>query len=55
MGGLVAGKAFNLLDENSEMVCYGRQSGEDLGGIDLGSLYYRNKSIKGFWLNNWLK
>lgn len=37
------------------MICYGRQSGEDLGGIDLGGLYYANKSIRGFWLNNWLK
>jgi len=37
------------------MVCYGRQSGEDLGGIDLGGLYYSNKSIRGFWLNNWFK
>jgi hypothetical protein len=36
------------------MVCYGRLSGEDLGGIDLGALYYHGKTIRGFWLNRWL-
>ena len=36
------------------MVSYGRLSGEPLGEVDLGSLYYQNKTIKGFWLNTWL-
>lgn len=36
------------------MVSYGRLSGESLAGIDAGSLYYKNKKIRGFWLNNWL-
>lgn len=55
VGGQFAGKTFNQLGPESQMVCYGRQSGEDLGSIDLGDLYYRNKTIRGFWLNNWIK
>ena len=37
------------------MVNYGRLSQENLGEIDLGGLYYRDKRIRGFWLNNYLK
>ena len=37
------------------LVSYGRLSGEPITNIDTGSLYYKDKSIRGFWLNNWLK
>jgi len=37
------------------MINYGRLSKENLGAIDLGELYYRNKKIRGFWLNNYLQ
>lgn len=55
VGGNFAGKVFNTLSPESQMICYGKQSGEDLGGIDMGGLYYADKIIRGFWLNNWLK
>jgi NADPH:quinone reductase-like Zn-dependent oxidoreductase len=55
VGGQYAGKVLNILPNESQLICYGRLSGEDLGGIDLGGLYYQNKVIRGFWLNRWLK
>lgn len=55
VGGNFAGQVFNCLPANSIMVNYGRLSRENLGSIDLGELYYRNKTIRGFWLNNFLQ
>ena len=37
------------------MVNYGRLSRENLGSIDIGELYYRDKTIRGFWLKNFLQ
>lgn len=37
------------------MVNYGRLSKEPLGSIDLGQLYFKNKLIRGFWLNTYLQ
>lgn len=55
VGGSYAGRVFNTLPAESTMVNYGRLSQENLGDIDLGGLYYRDKRIRGFWLNNYLK
>jgi hypothetical protein len=54
VGGLFAGRTFNLLPKDSVMINYGRLSKENLGEIDLGQLYFANKSIKGFWMNTYL-
>ena len=54
IGGQFAGSVFNALPAESMLVSYGRLSGEHLGGIDTGSLYYKNKKIRGFWLTNWI-
>ena len=43
VGGNFAGTIFNILPKNSIMVNYGRLSKEQLGSIDLGELYFRNK------------
>jgi hypothetical protein len=37
------------------MVNYGRLSKENLGSVDLAELYFKNKFIRGFWLNTYLK
>lgn len=55
VGGSYAGQVFNALPPKSVMVNYGRLSKENLGSIDLGELYYREKKIEGFWLNNYLR
>ena len=55
VGGNFAGTIFNILPKNSIMVNYGRLSKEQLGSIDLGELYFKNKQIRGFWLNTYLK
>lgn len=54
VGGNYAGQVFNALPPKSIMINYGRLSKENLGSIDLGELYYRDKRIRGFWLNNYL-
>ncbi len=55
VGGNFAGEVFNALPPKSVMVNYGRLSKENLGNIDLGELYYREKTIRGFWLVNYLR
>lgn len=55
VGGNFAGRVFNSLPAKSLMINFGKLSGQPLGEIDLGELYYRDKHIKGFWLNNWLQ
>lgn len=45
IGGEFAAKVFNSLTSNSKLVSYGRLSKSPLGNIDLGELYFRNKSI----------
>jgi NADPH:quinone reductase-like Zn-dependent oxidoreductase len=54
VGGNFAGQAFNVLPKGSIMVNYGRLSKENLGSIDLAELYFKDKSIRGFWLNTYL-
>jgi NADPH:quinone reductase-like Zn-dependent oxidoreductase len=55
VGGNFAGHAFNALPRDSIMVNYGRLSKENLGSIDLAELYFKNKSIRGFWLSTYLQ
>lgn len=55
VGGNFASSMFNILPKNSIMVNYGRLSKEPLGSIDLGQLYFKNKLIRGFWLNTYLQ
>lgn len=54
VGGNFAGQTFNVLPRGSIMVNYGRLSKENLGSIDLAELYFKDKSIRGFWLNTYL-
>lgn len=54
VGGNYAGQTFNVLPKASIMVNYGRLSKENLGSIDLAELYFKDKSIRGFWLNTYL-
>lgn len=37
------------------MVNYGRLSKERLGSVESGELYYKDKHIRGFWLNTYLQ
>lgn len=46
---------FNALAPNSVMVNYGRLAKEHLAGVDVGQLYFANKTIRGFWLNKYLR
>ena len=55
VGGNYAGQVFNVLPPKSTMVNYGRLSKENLGSVDLGELYYKDKRIRGFWLKNFLE
>lgn len=54
IGGDFAGKVFSSLPPDSLMINYGRLSGKPLGSVDLSQLYFKNKFIRGFWLNTWL-
>lgn len=54
VGGEQTGMIANCLPAGGELVVYGGLSGKEIGGIDSIPLIFRELSIKGFNLNNWL-
>ena len=54
VSGNFAGEVFNTLPPQSLLINYGRLSKQRLGSIDSAELYYRDKRVRGFWLNTYL-
>jgi NADPH2:quinone reductase len=54
VGGDLTGKIFNLMPENTNLYLYGGLSGNPVGEIDVLNLIFKNKTIKGFNLNDWI-
>jgi NADPH:quinone reductase len=54
VGGEQTGLIANFLPEGGELVVYGGLSGKEIGGIDSIPFIFRELTVKGFNLNNWL-
>jgi NADPH:quinone reductase-like Zn-dependent oxidoreductase len=55
VGGEQTGVIYNNLPNGSEIVVYGGLSGLECAGIDTLEVIFKNKIIKGFNLNDWIK
>ncbi|HBS86779.1 MAG: hypothetical protein A2W91_12175 [Bacteroidetes bacterium GWF2_38_335] len=55
VGGASSGMLLNLMPENAELIVYGGLSGEPIGGIDVLDVIFKNKSVRGFDLNQYIK
>jgi NADPH:quinone reductase-like Zn-dependent oxidoreductase len=54
VGGNLPGKILSLLPNSSILYNFGNLEIKKLG-VDSGSLIFKNKSVHGWWLLNWLK
>lgn len=55
LGGKIASKIFSYLPNDSICYSYGALSHSPLGEIESNNFVFQNKTIKGFWLKNWMK
>jgi len=55
VGGEGSGQIFNAMNQDSQLVVYGGLSGKAVTNIDEMDLIFKNKSIKGFNLSDWIK
>lgn len=54
VGGDLAGAMLNAMPDGSRVIVYGALSGSSIAGIDPMGVIFRNKSVTGFNLNDWL-
>jgi len=54
VGGELTGAMLNAMPEGSRVFVYGALSGNPIAGIDPMGIIFRNKSVTGFNLNDWL-
>jgi len=55
IGGELTGNIFNLMPQGSTVYVYGALSGEPCGNIDTIDLIFQDKSVRGFYLGDWLR
>jgi len=53
VGGDASGTIINAMPENAELLVYGGLGGQKAGNIEVLDLIFKNKSIRGFNLNEW--
>ena len=54
VGGKTTSLVFSLLPNNSILYHFGNLELKKLGGFDSSEFIFKNKEIKGFWLNVWM-
>jgi len=55
VGGKLASKIFTLMPKKSVCYSYGALSHGPIGEIEAHNFVFQQKTLKGFWLKNWLK
>ncbi|MDB2614246.1 zinc-binding dehydrogenase, partial [Chlamydiales bacterium] len=54
VGGDLTGRVLSAMPNGSQMIVYGLLSGEPCGCISPADFLFKNKSITGFWLAEWI-
>ncbi|MDZ7743614.1 MAG: zinc-binding dehydrogenase [Bacteroidota bacterium] len=54
VGGEMSGSLYNAMPASSKVIVYGGLSGKAIGNIDVLHVIFKNKSLGGFNLNDWL-
>ena len=55
ISGRDAGLTLSLLPPGSMLLNYGALSGKSVSGVGVSDLIFYEKSVRGFWLPNWMK